>query len=67
MGGGGRSHGEAVNHRGLGPSFSSRIHLSLHPSSAETEMEGIGGEKSLTALVFYYYVCKMMRGVDLKI
>lgn len=56
-----KAQGEAMNHRQLGPRFSSQMDLYLHPCSAEREMEEAGKEKSMAALLFCYYICKMMR------
>lgn len=56
-----KAQGGPVNHRGLEPRFSSQMDLNLHACSAEREMEETGREKSLAALMFYYYIYKMMK------
>lgn len=50
-----------MNHRGLEPRFSSQMDLNLHACSAEREMEETGREEALAALMFYYYIYKMMK------
>lgn len=55
-----KAQGEAMNHRCLRPRFSSQM-VSVSASLLCREMEEAGREKSMAALVFYYYICKMMR------